>query len=315
MKLFNRKTVQKIFFAIGLKLAIKIITFTIYGILFATLLCLMSCRTQKTVSEKKTAQAVEVITVNLGTVSRSVILYGAVYGSSQVTIYPKIAGRVTRIAKPEGSIVNEGDTIIYVLNDLPGMDYKPGPVRSPIAGIVGKIYVDIGQTVAPTVPVATVANYAQNVKVKAPISDQDLKYVKKGTMATISVATIENETFIGAVTSISSIIDPLTGSATVEITIPNQEKRLIPGMACKVNLLLEQKANVIALPLSAFFSDNYTKVMVVDKDSICRFREIKIGLIGDELVEIKSGLEIGEKIITTGKERLADGDKVIPIIY
>ncbi len=290
----------------------RVFKITICSLLIATV-AIVGCRNQRTAQEKRTAQAVEVITANLGTVTRSVTLYGTIYGSSQVTIYPKITGRVTQIVKPEGSIVNEGDTILYILNDIPGMDYKPGPVLSPIAGIVGKVYVDIGQTAAPTMPVATVANYAERVKVKAPIADQDLPYVKLNAIAQISVPTLGNEIFYGKVSNVSSIIDPMSGSATIEITIPNPEKRLIPGMACSINLLLEQRTNVIFLPFNALFSDDYSKVVVVDKDNTGRFREIKVGLIGDKYVEIKSGLEIGEKVVTTGKERLSDGDKVIPI--
>ncbi|MCX7785688.1 MAG: efflux RND transporter periplasmic adaptor subunit [candidate division WOR-3 bacterium] len=308
----HRYNLSSVKYSTNSRRTIKIILYAICYMLFATI-SLISCRNQRTAQEKKNIQAVEVITVNIGTVNRSVTLYGAIYGSSQVTIYPKIAGRVTQIVKPEGSMVNEGDTVLYILNDIPGMDYKPGPVLSPIAGIVGKVYVDIGQSVAPQIPVATVANYTEQVKVKAPISDQDLPYVKKGTTAQVSVTTLDNEIFSGTVTNISSILDPMSGSATIEITIPNQNRRLIPGMACRVNLLLEQKKDVITLPLTALFSNNYTKVLVVDKDNIARFREIKVGLMGDELVEIKSGLAIGEKVITTGKEWISDGEKVIPI--
>lgn len=271
------------------------------------------CRTNKLNQEKRTAQTVSVITVSKKNVTRSVKLFGAIYGEQQVTLYPKITGRITKIVKAEGTPVNENDTILFVLNDIPGMDYKPGPVCSPIAGIVGKIYVDIGQMVTPTIPVATIASYANYVKVKAPIADQDLPYVKKGAIAQISVASLANSIFQGKVINVSSVVDQLSGSASIEILIPNYERKLIPGMACSIELILEQKEDVIALPLNALFSDNLTKIIVIDSNNIAHFREITIGLIGDELVEIKSGLTIGEKIITIGKERITEGDKVIPI--
>lgn len=277
------------------------------------LVTVINCAGRGKKQDKRTRHTVAVIKVEQKSVYRSVNLFGSVYGEMQVTITPKIMGRVTQIVKPEGSNVKENDTILYILNDVPGMDYKPGPVLSPISGIVGKIYVEVGQTVVQTMPVATIARYSENVKVKAPISDLDLPYVKKGTSAQVSVSAIANGIFLGKVTNVSSVLDPMSGSATVEITLPNQDKKLIPGMACSINLILEQKENVIALPLAALFTDGFSKVLVVDDKNIAHAREIKVGLIGNELVEVKFGLAIGERVITTGKERVSDGDFVTPI--
>jgi multidrug efflux pump subunit AcrA (membrane-fusion protein) len=271
---------------------------------------LVNCSGQGKKQDKKTTHTVKVITVSQNAVSRSVDLFGSIYGDLQVTVTPKIAGRVTQIVKPEGSKVNENDTILFILNDVPGMDYKPGPLLAPISGTVGKIYADVGQMVAPAMPVALIAQYSDNVKVKAPISDQDLPYVQKSAVAKISVSALANSIFEGRVTNISTVVDQMSGSATVEITVPNQNKKLIPGMACSINLLLEQKGDVIALPLLALFTDGFSKVLVVDNNNTARFRNITVGLVGNEMVEIKSGLNIGEKVITTGKERVGDGDVV-----
>lgn len=274
---------------------------------------LVNCGGRRKKEDKRIAHTVAIVRVTRTTVNRTIDLFGTIYGEFQVSVTSKIVGRVTEIVKPEGSKVNENDTILYVLNDIPGMDYKPGPVLSPISGTVGKIYVEVGQAVAPTMPVATIAKYSEKVKVKAPISDQDLAYVKIGAKALVSVSAIPNEKFEGKVTNVSNVVDQMSGSATVEITIPNYDKKLIPGMTCSINLLLEQKENVIALPLAALFTDGFTKVLTVDNNNIAHFREIKVGLIGNELVEIKSGLDTSEKVITTGKERVNEGDVVTAI--
>lgn len=270
----------------------------------------LNCGKREPKQEKRVSRTVAVIKVEQKNVIRMVNLFGSIYGEQQVTVTPKIIGRVTRIIKPEGTRVSEGDTILYVLNDTPGTDYQPGPVLAPIAGTVGKIYVEVGQTAVPSMPVAAIASFSKNVKVKAPISDLDLPYVKKGADAIVSVTAINNDNFRGKVTNISPVLDQMSGSATVEITIPNRDLKLIPGMTCSINLLLEQKENVIALPLAALFTDGFTKVLVVDDKKIARMREIKVGLVGNELVEVKSGLNIGEQVITTGKERVSGGDEV-----
>jgi multidrug efflux pump subunit AcrA (membrane-fusion protein) len=261
---------------------------------------------------EKEAATVAVETVTRDTVIRTTDLIGTLQGSEQVSVYPKLAGRVTQIAKPEGSAVKAGDPIIYVVNDIPGMDYKPGPVLSPIDGVVGKVSVDVGQNVSPATSVATVASYSNQVKVVAPVSDCDLPFVKLGSTASVQISALPDQTFSGRVTKVMPIVDATSRAATVEITVPNGEHRLVPGMTAGVRLVLERRENVVALPLAALFSTDQTKIIVVD-GTTAHFRHIVTGLVGDDKAEVVSGVNVGEKVATTGKERVEDGQTVKPI--
>ncbi|HTW90856.1 MAG TPA: efflux RND transporter periplasmic adaptor subunit [bacterium] len=261
---------------------------------------------------EKEAATVAVETVAKDSVIRTTDLIGALQGSEQVSVSPKLAGRVTQIAKPEGSSVKTGDPIIYVVNDIPGMDYKPGPVLSPIDGVVGKVSVDVGQNVSPATSVATVASYSNQVKVLAPVSDCDLPFVKLGSTASVQISALPDQTFSGRVTKVTPIVDATSRAATVEITVPNSEHRLVPGMTAGVRLVLERRENVVVLPLAALFSTDQTKIIVVD-GTTAHFRHIATGLVGDDKVEVVSGVNVGEKVATTGKERVEDGQTVKPI--
>lgn len=281
------------------------------AVLVLGLVALVGCGPQGKGPER-TIQSVAYVTARRQTVTRTIGLLGTVQGERQAMAMSKIVGRVTSIAKPEGSWVNEDDPIAYVVNDIPGMDYQPGPVRAPIAGYVGKIYVEVGQTVAPTVPVASVANYGSRVKVKAAISDQDLRFVRPGAPASVTVTAFPDTSFAGRVTAVTPVLDQLSRTATVELTVDNAGRRLVPGMACGVQLTLEERTDAVALPLAALFTNGFGKVVVLD-DSFARFREITTGLVGDRLVEVLAGVEPGERVITTGKERVEDGGKVRPV--
>jgi membrane fusion protein (multidrug efflux system) len=192
------------------------------------------------------------------------------------------------------------------------MDYQPGPVRAPISGYVGRVYVDVGQTVAQGMPVASVANYGSRVKVKASVSDQDLRFVRQGASAEVSVTAFPDTVFTGRVTSVAPMLDQTSRTATVELVVDNSGRRLVPGMACGVQLVLEQKQDVLALPRIALFTNGFTKIAVLD-GNIARFREIETGLVGDRLVEILTGVVEGDKVVTTGKERIEDGNEVRPV--
>jgi len=263
-------------------------------------------------AEAKEAVAVAVVTADTGTVIRSTNLVGTLVGEQQVTVMPKVAGRVTEIARAEGSYVKAGDPILYIVNDIPGMDYKPGPVLSPISGVVGKVNVEVGQSAAPGMPVATVASFSDRIRVRAAVSDADLPYAKVGATADVSVSAIPDQVFSGRVTQVSPMVDAASRSATVEVTLSNSQHRLVPGMTASVRLVVERREHVVAVPLSALFSTDKTRAVVID-GTTARSRPIQTGLVGDDLVEIVSGIQPGDKVATVGKERVQDGETVRPV--
>ncbi|MEO0081796.1 MAG: efflux RND transporter periplasmic adaptor subunit [candidate division WOR-3 bacterium] len=285
----------------------RVLTLAIIVIVFSP-----ACRPQREKQETRLAQAVAVITVQKTTVRRTIQLLGTLEGERQVMAMSKVAGRVTEIVRPEGSTVSEGEPIAYVVNDIPGMDYKPGPVLAPVSGTVGKVYVEVGQTVAPTMPVAVVSSFSSTIKARALVSDADLRFVRTGATARVSVSAVPDTVFLGRVSRVTPMVDPLSRSATVELSIPNTARRLVPGMTASIRLLAEEKQDVVALPLGALFTDGFSRVVVI-KDRVAHFRDIKTGLVGDSLVEVVTGLEPGEKVATTGKERVRDGETVNPV--
>lgn len=277
-----------------------------------TLILPLACRMQHSKQQARPVQTVAVITVQKATVRRTVQLLGTLEGEQQAMATSKVTGRVTQIVKREGSEVKEGEPIAYVINDIPGMDYKPGPVLAPISGTVGKVYVDVGQTVSPAAPVAVISNFSSMVKATALASDADMPFIKVGAPARIAVSALPDTTFVGKVSQVSPMVDPMSRSATAEISIPNPGRRLVPGMTVSVTLLAEERKDVVALPIAALFSDGSNRVVVVEEKT-ARYRSIVTGLVGDDMVEVTSGLNPGEKVATTGKERVREGETVNPV--
>jgi RND family efflux transporter MFP subunit len=144
------------------------------------------------------------------------------------------------------------------------------------------------------------------------VSDADMPYVKIGSTADVSISAIPDQVFSGRVTQISPIVDAMSRSATVEVTLPNGQHRLVPGMTASVQLVVERREHVVAVPLSALFSTDRTRAVIID-GTTAKFRTIKTGLLGDASAEIVSGIQPGDKVATVGKERVQDGEKVRPV--
>lgn len=275
--------------------------------------CLWGCRKQsRSHTKTETPLAVRVEPVRIATVTRTIQLLATLQGENQAMVFSKITGRVTSIVKPEGASVTAGEPIAYVINDAPGMDYQPGPVLSPITGTVGRVYVEPGQTVSPSTPLAAVSSFSGRIKARALVSEADLPYIRRGAKAELSFSAIPDTTFTGTVASVPPMLDPLTRSAAIEISVANSGRRLIPGMAAAVRILAEERPKVTAIPSAAFFADGSNRVAVVEGTTV-RFRTVQTGLWGDELVEVTNGLQAGERVVTLGKEHIRDGQNVNPV--
>lgn len=275
-----------------------------FKLLFLILLNILSCRQKKVVKEKE-LPTIGVQIVKKEDCIKTIKLFGRICGEEEVIVVSKIMGKVLKINKREGDYVKVNDTIMYILNDLPGAEYQPGPVLSPINGKVGKIYVEIAQMVNVGTPVALVFS-DKKLRVKAKVSEKDLVNLKKG-MACYLL--LDDKRYEGYLEKFSPMIDPLTRGAEVEIYL-KEAKDLRVGIPCDIYLVTDKKSDVLCVLPSAFSLNDYSNLYIIRDDSIVEKRMVKIGLMGDEKIEILEGIKEGEKVAILGKEYIKEGDKV-----
>jgi RND family efflux transporter MFP subunit len=113
---------------------------------------------------------------------------------------------------------------------------------------------------------------------------------------------------------VGAVADPSARAFTVKIEISNPNGIIRPGMIAEVNLVTGEIKEVIELPVEAVLSDfnNTNYVFVTDKNSGKAFkRNISIGKLYDNQIEIVSGLAEDEIVVTGGQHKLTDGTPVI----
>lgn len=185
-------------------------------------------------------------------------------------------------------------------------------LRSPIAGVVTARYYDNGDmpTAAATPGVATVMQI-DIVKVRVNVSEEYFTRVKEGMNVEIIADSYPDKKFEGKITLIFPLIDAATHSFTVEISIPNKNLELRPGMYTHVNLSFGTKELIVLqdMAVQKQIGSNEKYVFVVE-DGIAKRRTIKTGRTYADQVEILEGISLGDKIVVKGAGRLLDGDKV-----
>ena len=182
---------------------------------------------------------------------------------------------------------------------------------SPISGIVTARNYDVGDMCSGQ-PVLVIAQITP-VKIKINVSEPLFAKVKKGMPVSITLEAYGDEVFAGKVSRIYPTIDHATHTFQVEVTIPNQNERVRPGMFARVTLPYG-KANNVVVPDRAVqklmgSGDRYVFVYN-PADSTVRYSKVELGRRLDNEYEIYSGVKNGEMLVTKGHMGITNGSKV-----
>lgn len=183
-------------------------------------------------------------------------------------------------------------------------------LTSPISGVVTARNYDPGDMTA-NLPILTVAR-TQPVKAVINVSEGDLPHIRKGMPAVLKFDTYGDEEFSGTVTTIMPTVDAQSRTFGVEVTMPNGDNKVLPGMFGRVTLNLGQAERVVvpdkAVVKQTGSGDHY--VYVYNQDGTVSFNKVELGQRLGDSYELISGVESGSQVVVSGQARLANGAKV-----
>lgn len=183
-------------------------------------------------------------------------------------------------------------------------------VYSPLEGFVGTRYLDPGALVNPSTPIVSVLDLSR-VKTVVPVSEGVIQQIRVGLPAIIHVDAYPDQTYRGSITRISPFLNPETRTAEVEIEIGNPGRVLKPGMFARVSIDATVSSSALSIPRSALITrGNEQGVFLLDDQNRTVFRPIQIGRIKGEHVEVLSGLQEGDRMVSSGAQNLNEGDRV-----
>lgn len=180
-------------------------------------------------------------------------------------------------------------------------------VTSPIAGQVVKRFVGVGEQVEGTSaqPIVEVANL-DRVEVAAQVPADHLSRVRVGQPAAISSDAYTDRTFTGEVIAIAPSIDPATNAALVRIRAANSDHRLKVGMFAQARIALQERRGALAVPPSAVSKGEEGAAVYVLAGDLATRTPVTLGLETPEAVELLSGVEEGQKVLTSAIHGLGE---------
>jgi len=149
-----------------------------------------------------------------------------------------------------------------------------------------------------------------NLYMEVSLAEKDLSYVKTGQKVNITNYTIPEDTLKGLIAQISPAIDADTRSFKTMIQIKNSKLFMRPGMFAKGEIIVASADSAIVIPKNVILSKQRgNTVFVVDK-GLAQERLVTFGLENPDEVQIISGLEKNERLVTKGFETLRNRSKV-----
>jgi len=287
----------------------KLIVFIVF---FTVSVLITGCGANKDkVKYKEEPIPVKVMRVKAQDLDKALEYVGNIQGEDEAQVFPKVSGKIIEKVKREGDPVSKGDVIAYIDRDEVGLKFEKAPVESPLTGIVGRVYVDIGSSVNMQTPVALVANL-DRAEIHLDIPEKYLPKISLAQDADITVDAYPNEKFLGKVTMISPIVDLQTRAAPIEIKIENRDHRLQSGMFAKVKLVIEEQKNVPVILKEAIIGRGANTYVYIVDGKRAFLKNVILGLRQGPYYGVESGVKIGDRVVIVGQQRLRDGCLVEP---
>jgi membrane fusion protein, multidrug efflux system len=192
-------------------------------------------------------------------------------------------------------------------------------IVSPLDGRVGLRLVDQGNYVTPgDANGLVVITQLQPISVLFTVPEDNLQSISKRlqTGATLPVTALDRSGATkladGTLQTFDSQIDATTGTIKLRAQFPNENRALYPNQFVNVRLLLDTHKDVVTIS-SAGIQRGVpgTFVYLINGDSTVSVRPVKLGVTEGDRVEVLSGLQVGDRVVVDGADKLREGAKII----
>ena len=191
-------------------------------------------------------------------------------------------------------------------------------ITAPFTGVVTERYANYGTLMQAGIGSSTQAlplvrlSEDDLFRLVIPVPESDVRYIHVGDPVEVRVPSL-NRVVPGKVARFSVDVREDTRTMHTEVDVLNPDRTLIPGVYGEATLTLEKKSDVLALLLQAVtVVGSQGSVNIVNGADEIEIRQVKLGMRTPTEVEIESGVQEGDQVVTSDRSQLKVGQKVQP---
>ncbi|MDD3807879.1 MAG: efflux RND transporter periplasmic adaptor subunit, partial [Candidatus Marinimicrobia bacterium] len=193
-------------------------------------------------------------------------------------------------------------------------------ITAPIDGYVSGKSLSVGDMAVGQMPLVTLTAH-DVLKINVDVIEKELQLIKKGQKANIYIDAFPGRVFKGHIANISPVINQMSRTGQVEILLENPDNLVQPGMFARIDIVIESKENALLVNRNNVdvktirktngnsirnleLQEIYT-VYIVKNDLALR-RTIDVGIQSGMMMEVLSGLEPNDLIVSAGRANVQD---------
>ena len=186
-------------------------------------------------------------------------------------------------------------------------------VKAPFDGVVTVRNVDAGALVSTGNTLLFRIAQTETLRTYVNVPQASANAIHNGQSATISVSTFPSRVFKGTVARMANALDPSSRTMLVEVSVPNADGKLLPGMFVDVDLSTLQPNAPLVLPAQALvIRTDGAQVAIVNDDGTVHLQKVVVGRDYGDRVEVLQGLKEGTTIVASPGDVAREGTKIEP---
>ena len=193
--------------------------------------------------------------------------------------------------------------------DLAQLELTYTTVTAPFSGIVSERLIKKGNMVVTHAPTFRLTDFDPLLAI-LHVPERELNKLNRGQRAELRLDALYGEVFTGTIKRISPIVDPTTGTFKVTVEVRDRSRQLKPGMFGRVRIVYDTREDVLLVPKEAILAEDDESSVYLIRDTMSFRQLVETGYSDDAHIEVLSGIDAGDWVITTGQNSLRDSTKV-----
>jgi RND family efflux transporter MFP subunit len=191
-------------------------------------------------------------------------------------------------------------------------------ITAPLNGVVIWRYADTGALIqagtssdVQSLPIIKLSQ-SDLLRLRLPVPEDAVGYIHEGDTVQIRIDALQRS-ITGKITRFTRNVSLDTRTMETEVDVPNKDLSITPGMYANTYLQLGHRENILTIPLLAVQRQgSQATVMVLDQQNRVELRRVALGIQGSNLVEVRSGLQQGDRVLLGDQSKYRPGEQVTP---
>ena len=182
-------------------------------------------------------------------------------------------------------------------------------IYSPISGYVSEKTADVGEFVTPNTPNSKVATIVRTstLRMRIDIPEASIGKVSTGQGVSLQTSAYPDRNFAGTIVRIAPSLNQTARTLIVEAEVQNTEGLLKPGQFATVRVTQAKPEPAVMIPARAVKAVGDINSVFVVKDGTAREQIVQLGLLENDMIQVKNGVIEGDLVVTSDPSALTDG--------